>query len=546
MSSTRDADRLHIEKGEDIMPRDKHTLLRKFHQARWDEDMIFEMSVPGERGVLVPGAEEGIRAEVGEGISAIPDDLRRKKPPALPEVNQLRVVRHFTRLSQETMGVDVTADMSMATCTMKYSPKVQEHVAARHPGMTEVHPLQDEDTIQGILEMYFKLEQFLKEISGLDHFCFQPGGGAQAIFTNACIVRAYHAARGDHNRTEIITTIFSHPANAGAPATAGYKVITLMPDENGYPDLEAMKAALSERTAGIFITNPEDTGIYNPRIDEYVNAAHAVGALCSYDQANANGLLGIARAKESGFDLCHFNLHKTFSAPHGCMGPAVGANGVRKELAKFLPVPRVEFDGKSYSLDYNRPESIGRVRSFFGNVPLILKAYAWIMQHGAEGLREVAKCSVLNSNYLEKKVREIPGVTVWYAQGKRRLEQVRYCWEKLKEDTGVGTEDIKRRMADYGLQHYWTSHHPWVVPEPFTLEPCESYSKDDIDEYVAILRQIAKEAYEDPEFVKNAPYNSTIHKIPAPSINEPERIAVTWRQYKKKRPNSSATKSRRH
>jgi glycine dehydrogenase subunit 2 len=216
------------------------------------------------------------------------------------------------------------------------------------------------------------------------------------------------------------------------------------------------------------------------------------------------------------------------------MGPALGANGVTEKLAKFLPVPRIEFDGKRYFLDYERPESIGKVRSFFGNAPLVLKAYAWIMQHGADGLREVAKCSVLNSNYLEKKIREIPGVTVWYAKGKRRLEQVRYSLEKMKEDTGVGTEDIKRRMADYGLQHYWTSHHPWIVPEPFTLEPCESYSKDDIDEYIAILRQIAKEAYEDPEFVKNAPYNSTIHKIPEPDIDEPENIAITWRQYKKK------------
>jgi len=516
------------------MPRNKKTLLRNFHQARWDEDIIFEMSVPGERGILVPKAEKEIWDEIGDGISAIPDGLKRKTPSELPEVNQLKVLRHFTRLSQETLGVDVTIDISMATCTMKYSPKVQEHLAARHPGITEIHPLQDENTIQGILELYYKVEQFLKEISGLDYFCFQPGGGAQAIFTNASIMRAYHAERGENDRNEIITTIFSHPANAGAPATAGYKVITLMPDENGYPDLGAMKAALSERTAGIFVTNPEDTGIYNPRIEEYVNAAHAVGALCAYDQANANAVIGIARAKEAGFDMCHFNLHKTFSAPHGCMGPALGANGVTEKLAQFLPVPRIEFDGKSYFLDYERPESIGKVRSFFGNTPLVLKAYAWIMQHGAEGLREVAKCSVLNSNYLEKKIREIPGVTVWYAKGKRRLEQVRYSWEKMKEDTGVSTEDIKRRMADYGLQHYWTSHHPWVVPEPFSLEPCESYSKDDIDEYAAILRQIAKEAYENPEFVKNAPYNSTIHKIPAPDIDEPQRIAITWRQYKKK------------
>ena len=511
--------------------------LRDFHQARWGEEIIFELSVPGERGVLVPAAEVEIQETAGDVISKIPANLRRNAPPALPEVNQARIVRHYTRLSQETLGVDVTPDMSMATCTMKYSPKVQEHVASRHPGMTELHPLQDEDTLQGILEMYYTLEHFLKEISGLDHFTFQPGGGAQAIFTNASIIRAYHAARGDSRRDEVITTIFSHPANPAAAATAGYKVITLMPDDQGLPDIEALKAALSERTAGLFITNPEDTGIYNPNIDKFVQAAHDAGALCAYDQANANAVLGIARAKECGFDLCHFNLHKTFSAPHGCMGPALGAAGVTEKLAQFLPVPRVTYDGHTYHIDYNRPQSIGRVRSFIGNAPIVLKAYAWIMQLGGEGLREVAKCSVLNSNYLENKIRKIPGVTVPYAEGKRRLEQVRFSWEQLKEDTGVGTEDIKNRIADFGLQHYWTSHHPWVVPEPFTLEPCESYSKADIDEYAAVLRKISEEAYENPEFVKNAPYHSTIHKIPRQFIDDPDHIAMTWRQYLKKKLN---------
>jgi glycine cleavage system P protein (glycine dehydrogenase) subunit 2 len=525
----------NILKGTSPVPGQKRRLLRRFQQAKWDEDIIFAMSVPGERGILVPRAEKGIRDEVGEGTSVIPDFLRRKKPPTLPELSQPEIVRHFTRLSQETMGVDVTPDISLATCTMKYSPKIQEHLASRHPGMTEIHPLQDEDTIQGILEIHYKLEQFLKEISGLDAFSFQPGGGAQAIFVNASIVRAYHAAKGESHRNEIITTIFSHPANAGATATAGYKVIHIFPDREGYPDFKAFKAALSERTAGIFVTNPEDTGIYNSMIDKYVDAAHAVGALCSYDQANANGILGITRAKESGFDLCHFNLHKTFSAPHGCMGPATGACGAEKKLEKFLPMPRVSYDGKKYCLNYDYPDSVGRVRSFFGNVPLLLKAYAWIMQHGADGLREVAECSVLNSNYLEKKIRKIPGVSLWYTKEKRRLEQVRYSWENLKEHTGVGTEDIKRRMVDYGLQHYWTSHHPLVVPEPFTLEPCESYSKADIDEYAAVLEQVSKEAYENPEIVKSAPHNSTIHKIPDSFIDDEKKIAITWRQYLKKR-----------
>ncbi len=517
------------------MARQKKLLRDNYHQARWDESIIFELSVPGERGVLVPCACQDIVSQVGDGVSAIPANLRRKKVPALPEVNQMRVNRHFYHLSQETLGTDVTLGISEGTCTMKYSPKVQEHMAARHPGIVNVHPLQDPDTMQGMLEIYYQVEQFLKEISGMDAFSLQPGGGAHGVYTNASMIRAYHRARGDNKRTEIITTMFSHPCDAATPNTAGFKVITLMPDESGYPDLEAMKAALSERTAGIMITNPEDTGIYNPRIEEYVKAAHAVGALCSYDQANANGMLGIHRAREAGFDMCHFNLHKTFSAPHGCMGPATGAIGVKEFLKPFLPVPRVEFDGQKYILNSNYPESIGKVRSYFGNANVVLKSYMWIMQHGAEGLKEAAICSVLNNQYFMKKIAAIPGVVIWYAKGKRRLEQVRYSWEKLKQDTGVGTDDVNKRIVDYGIEHYWTSHHPWVVPEPFTLEPCESYNKEDLDEYVEVLQQISKEAYADANFVKAAPHKAASHRPTHEAIDDAELIAVTWRQYQKKK-----------
>jgi len=518
------------------MGRDRYKRFRKFHEAKWDEEIIFELSVPGERGVLIPLAEEEIEAAVGDGVSVL-GNLRRQKPPALPEVNQMRVNRHYIRLSQETMGTDVNIDISEGTCTMKYSPKVQEHMAARNPGIAEVHPLQCPETMQGILEIYYKTEQFLKEISGLDHFSFQPGGGAHGVYTNASVIRAYHQARGDLKRDEMITTMFSHPCDAATPNTAGFKVITLMPDENGFPPIEAFKAALSERTAGIMITNPEDTGIYNPRIKEYVDAAHDVGALCSYDQANANAFLGIARAKEAGFDMCHFNLHKTFSAPHGCMGPATGAVGYKEFLKPYIPVPRVEFDGSKYLLNYNYPESIGRTRSFIGNVNVVLKSYMWIMQHGFEGIKEAAMISVLNNNYMMKKMKAIKGVSMWYdfGVGKNRLEQVRWSWEKLKEDTGFGTDDVNQRLSDFGIQHYWTSHHPWIVPEPFTPEPCESYSKDDLDEWCGVLQEISRECYEEPEIIKAAPHNGSTHRVKhGAALDEEEVIAVTWRQYLKK------------
>jgi glycine dehydrogenase subunit 2 len=507
--------------------------LRRFHQARWDEPIIFEQSRPGQRGILVPEVEEKIKEQVGEALEEIPEFMRRSRPPALPELSQPQVLRHYARLSQENLGADLNVDVGQGTCTMKYSPKVNDQLA-RLPQVADLHPLQDESTVQGILEIIYRFEEILKELSGLDRFSLQPGAGSAAIYTNVSIIRAYHRWRGEsEQRDEIITTIFSHPSNAACAKTAGYRVITLYPDENGYPDLEALRTAVSERTAGLLITNPEDTGIFNPRIEEFVSVVHQAGGLCSYDQANANGILGITRASEAGFDLCHFNLHKTFSAPHGCGGPAVGATGVRDEFARFLPVPLVEWDGQEYFLNYELPDSIGKIGPFYGVVPVVVKAYAWAMSLGAEGLREVAEIAVLNNNYLMEKMLEIPGVSAPYAAGKRRIEQVRYSWEGLSEETGVHSEQIGLRAADFGV-HYWTSHHPWIVPEPCTLEPTESYSRDELDEYAAIIAHVAEEARADPDLVKTAPHNSTIHTIDHAPLDDPDQWAMTWRAYRRK------------
>jgi glycine dehydrogenase subunit 2 len=380
----------------------------------------------------------------------------------------------------------------------------------------------------------YRFEKILKEISGMDRFSLQPAAGSAAIYTNVSMIRAYHASRGEAElRDEVVTTIFSHPSNAACAQTAGYKVITLYPDEDGYPDLEALRAAVSERTAALLITNPEDTGIFNPRIAEFVDVVHRAGGLCAYDQANANGILGITRAREAGFDLCHFNLHKTFSTPHGCGGPGAGVVGACQALAPFLPAPLVEYDGQTYYLDHDRPESIGKVGVWYGNAPVIVKAYAWVMALGAEGLREVAEVAVLNNNYLLQKMLQIPGVGAPYARGKRRIEQVRYSWQELAEETGVHSEELGLRAADFGV-HYWTSHHPFVVPEPCTLEPTESYAQDELDEYASILAHVAEEARADPEMVKAAPHNSTIHTIDHAPLDDPLRWATTWRAYRRK------------
>jgi glycine dehydrogenase subunit 2 len=507
--------------------------LRRFHQAKWDEPIIFELSCEGQRGILVPETEEEVKEQVGDVLADLPGCMRRKEPPGLPELSQPQVLRHYVRLSQENLGADLNVEIGQGTCTMKYSPKVNDQLA-NHPKLADLHPLQDEETVQGILEIMFRFEQILKEISGMHRFSLQPAAGSAAIYANASMIRAYHASRGEaEQRDEVITTIFSHPSNAACAQTAGYRVITLYPDEDGYPDLDALKAAVSERTAALMITNPEDTGIFNPRIKEFVSLVHDAGGLCAYDQANANGILGITRAKDAGFDLCHFNLHKTFSSPHGCGGPGAGASGVTKELERFLPVPVVAFDGERYSLDYERPDSVGKLRPFYGYVPVVLRAYAWVMSLGAEGLREVAEIAVLNNNYLLNNMLEVPGVSAPYAPGKRRIEQVRYSWEELAQETGIHSEELGIRAADFGV-HYWTSHHPFVVPEPVTLEPTESCSKDDLDEYVGVLAHVAEEARTDPELVRTAPHNSTVHTIDHSPLDDPSQWAMTWRAYLKK------------
>ncbi len=504
--------------------------LRRFHQARWDEPIVFELSTPGSRGVGVTGPDPAI----GEPNVTLPPVLARATPPALPELSQPQVLRHYVRLSQENLGADFNIDVGQGTCTMKYSPKINE-VAIRDARLIDAHPAQDVADAQGTLEIIYRLERMLAEISGMDAVSVQPAAGSAAIWANVSMIRGYHAARGEADqRTEIITTAFSHPSNAACAKTAGFTVITLQPDANGYPDIEALKVAVSDRTAALLITNPEDTGIYNPRIREFVEIVHAAGGLACYDQANANGILGITRAREAGFDLSHFNLHKTFSTPHACGGPAAGASCVSAALEPFLPGPVVVRDADgTFRLDADRPLSIGKVSPFYGVIPNIVRAYTWIMTMGAEGLREVAEVAALNNNYLAARILAVPGASMGYPATPDRVEQVRYTWQQLADETGVTTEQIGWRIADFGT-HYWTSHHPFVIPEPFTLEPTESYSRAELDEYARIVAEVAREAREDPETVRTAPHRQTVHQAGDEDLDDPDRWAVTWRAYRRK------------
>jgi glycine dehydrogenase subunit 2 len=508
--------------------------LKEYHAPVWNEPIIMEMGYPGRRGVVVPKVEDAVREAVGGVGDLVPDAVRRRQKPALPEMSEPEVLYHYLRLSQQTLGM---MNISLfGTCTMKYNPQINESMAWR-PEMTHLHPYQDESTLQGVLEVVYNMDQILRELSGMDQFVFQAGGGAEAAYTSCVITRNYFEAKGElEQRDEIITTIQTHPSSAATAAAAGFKVITLMIDETGYPSLDALKAALSNRTAAIMINNPDDMGVYNPHIKEWTRLVHEAGGLCFYDHANFNGAMTKIKARELGFDACMFMLHKTFGAPKsGVGGPAVGAYGCSAELAPFMPKPIVAFDGERYSLDYDRPHSVGKIREFWGNVQVILKAYGWSRSMGAAGMAEASDISVLANNYMERGLLAIKGVTRSHPEHTTpRLEMTRYSLQQLKDETGVDAHAVQNRMTDFGIDAMWSSHHPWLIPEPFTPEAGEMYGKEALDKWISVLAHISDEAYSNPEIVTTAPHNQAIHKLKGASLDDPAKWAMTWRAYRRK------------
>ena len=511
----------------------KNDKLRRYHSAVWDEPIIMEMGVPGRRGCHFPPAGEAIAKSVGAAADLIPAAMRRRAPPALPEMSEPDVLRHYLHLSQETLGM--MGISLFGTCTMKYNPRLTEDLSLR-PRVADLHPNQDVSTLQGALQAIHALDELLRELSGMDRFVFQPAGGADAAYTHACVTRAYHAARGQlEQRCQIVTSIQAHPCNPATAAAAGFEVVTLMLEDGGYPSVDALKAAVSERTAALMISNPDDMGVYNPHIREWVKVVHDAGGLCFYDHANFNGVMTRVRARELGFDACMFMLHKTFGASKGGGGPAVGAYGCTAELAEYLPGPLVEREGDQFVLKAGNATGVGRVREYLGNVHQVIKAYAWLRAMGADGLAEAADLSVLANNYMEKKLLGIRGVTRSHPDDESwRMEMTRFSLGQLFEDTGVAVTDVQNRMVDYGIDAFWLSHEPWVVPQPFTPEAGEMWSKEDIDYWIAVLERISDEAYASPDIVKSAPHNQAIHQLDAESLEDPERWAMTWRSYKRK------------
>jgi len=493
-----------------------------------------ELGRPGRRAVLFPAVETEIEKRTGEPDSLVPERARRRKPPDLPRLSEWEVLRHYLRLSQQTLGM--IGISLFGTCTMKYNPAVGE-AFARLPEVREVHPLQDPQSIQGLLEILYRFDLLLRELSGMDRFVFQPGGGADAAYLQACLTRAYHEARGElAQRTEIITTIQAHPCNSATAAAAGFTVVTLPLEAGGYPSLAALRSALSDRTAALMVNNPDDMGVYNPHIVEWVEAVHEAGGLCFYDHANFNGVMGKLRAAELGFDACMFMLHKTFGAPKGGGGPAVGAYGCTEALAPYLPGPVVVEENGQYLLE--EPGSgIWRVREFLGNIPQVLKAYMWTRAMGDEGIERASDLSVVAANYMDCRLRQIPGVTRSHPEDTGyRMEMTRYSLERLTEETGVTAIDVQNRMTDFGIDAFWLSHEPWLVREPFTPEAGELWPKEDIDEWIDVLAYVCEEARTSPEIVRSAPHNLAVHRIDAQGLNDPGQWATTWRAYNRKHP----------
>ncbi|MEM2118139.1 MAG: aminomethyl-transferring glycine dehydrogenase subunit GcvPB [Candidatus Bathyarchaeia archaeon] len=504
-----------------------------YKQASWNEPVIFTLGKSGRIGYILPEVEEEIKATIGDLKTVVPENIQRTTKPNLPELSEVEVARHFIRLSEMNYGVD-SGFYPLGSCTMKYNPKINENLASS-PAINMIHPYQDESTVQGILEILYRLERWLAEITGTYEVCLQPAAGAHGEFLGTLLMRAYHKFKGEsEKRTEVIVPDSAHGTNPASAAMAGFNVVVVPSDDDGCVSLGALKAAVSERTAGLMLTNPNTLGIFEKNIDEIARIVHEAGGLLYYDGANLNPILCKTRPGDMGFDIVHINIHKTFSTPHGGGGPGAGPVGVSKELARFLPVPRIFFDGKHYRFDYDRPDSIGKIRSFYGNVAVLLRAYAYILSLGFEGLKEVAEISVLNANYLLKKLKEIKGLTLPYDSEKPRKHECVFSAKTLKNETGVSALNVAKRLLDYGI-HAPTIYFPMIVDEALMIEPTETVEKEMLDHFAEVMRKICAEAYTNPEVVLKAPHNTAVSRLDEVKASHLRTMTLSWRMHKKRK-----------
>jgi glycine dehydrogenase subunit 2 len=469
------------------------------------EKLIFELSSPGREGFSLPLLDIPER----KTEELIPEDLLREDAPQLPEVSEVDVARHFIKLSIMNHHVD-KGFYPLGSCTMKYNPKINETLS-RLSGFLNLHPHQPEETTQGALKLMFELGRYLEEIAGMDEITLQPAAGAHGELTSLLMIHAYHR-KNKSLRSKVIIPDSAHGTNPASVVTAGFSTVQVKSNAKGLVDVEELKREMNEDVAALMLTNPNTLGLFESQILEISQVVHDAGALLYMDGANLNAMMGITRPGDMGFDVVHFNLHKTFSTPHGGGGPGSGPVGVKANLAPFLPVPlvakRADKKGvEEYYLDYKRPLSIGRMHSFYGNFGVLVKAYVYIRQNGAKGLREVSENAIINANYLRESLKQYYYLPYDdFCQHEFVLSGVR------QKEKGVKTLDIAKRLLDFGL-HAPTVYFPLIVPEALMIEPTETESKESLDEFISAMIQIAKEVEENPEVVTSAPHNTPVSRL---------------------------------
>jgi glycine dehydrogenase subunit 2 len=461
-------------------------------------ELIYEKSRAGRRASTLPGYDLP--------AVEVPEELRRASAPRLPELAEPEIVRHFTELSSRNFGID-SGFYPLGSCTMKHNPRVNERLAAL-PGFNQLHPHQEEDGAQGALELMWRLQEILQEVSGLHACSLQPAAGSQGELTGLMLMRAYFSDRGEEDqRDTIVTADTAHGTNPASVTMAGYKLAKVETDARGNLDLDDLRAKVNERTAGLMLTNPSTLGLFDENIQEVAAIFHEAGALLYYDGANLNAVCGISRPGDMGFDIVHINLHKTFSQPHGGGGPGGGPIVVRDRLEPYLPVPAVVRDGDRFRLDYDRPKSIGKVRGFAGPFGVFVRSYAYIRMWGP-ALKEMSEVAVLNANYLLARLRDAYDLPY----DRLCMHEFVLSARTIKREHGVTALDVAKRLMDYGF-HPPTIYFPLVVPEALMIEPTETEPKERLDAFADAMVAIAREAAESPELLKEAPLTRPVRRL---------------------------------
>jgi glycine dehydrogenase subunit 2 len=487
-----------------------------WRQANWDEPLIYELSSDKKRkqGIIIP--EENIDVKIN-----ISEKIKRKNDLEIPELSELEVVRHFVRLSQQNFSVDLGM-MPLGSCTMKYNPKVEELTSRV---VENYHPLQDEDTVQGILEMMYEMQKWLAEMTGMDECSLQIPAGAAGELAGVLMIKKYHETK-NRKRDEMLVADTAHGTNPASAAMAGYKVIYIKSNQEGLVDIDILKEVVNSKTAGFMLTNPNTLGLFEENILEISKIIHSVDGVLYYDGANLNGILGVARPGDMGFDIVHINLHKTFAVPHGGGGPGAGAICAKGELKDYLPYPIVDKEGDKYVLR-NPVKTIGKIASFYGNIGNVIRAYVYILGLGPQGISQVGKMSTLATNYLISKLKDVKGLEL-LAPHRPRKHEVVFSAKPLLNDKGVTALDIAKALLDRGF-YAPTIYFPGIVEEALMIEPTETEPKETLDKFIAALKEILEESYKDPEKIRQTPQNTSVKRLDQVKANHPTSVTPSYR-----------------